>query len=180
VQVAGTRASARCALALIAVLALSSCGLTHLQDLNFRVDKRLSFVSPKARTTVHQPVTITWTMKDFTAQAQGSAPPHRDAGYFAVFVDQTPIRPGHTMDDVAAGDPYCQRLKTCPDRRYLADHHVYTTTQTQMKFPLLPNITGSKQSLQLHTFTVVLMDTSGHRIGESAWELDLRIPKVGV
>lgn len=176
----GTRAHARCALALAAVLAATSCGLTHLQDLNFRVDKRLSFVSPQARTTVHQPLTITWTMKDFTMAAEGSAPPTRDAGYFAVFVDQTPIRPGHTMDDVAKGDPYCQRIKTCPDKKYLAEHRVYTTTSTRMKFPPIPNILGDSEKLQLHTFTIVLMDTSGHRIGESAWELDLRIPKLGI
>jgi hypothetical protein len=178
--VAGGRLVARCALALVAVMSLSSCGLTHLQDLNFRVDKRLSFVSPKARATVHQPVTIVWAMKDFTVEPQGSAPPSRDAGYFAVFVDQTPIRPGHTMDDIAAGDPFCQRSPSCPDKRYLADHRVYTTTDTQIKFPLIPNLTGSSEHLQTHTFTIVLMDTSGHRIGESAWELDLRIPKVGI
>jgi hypothetical protein len=178
--VAGGRFVARCALALVAVLALSSCGLTHLQDRNFRGDKRLSFVTPKDRATVHQPVTVTWTMKDFTVEPQGSAAPSRDAGYFAVFVDQTPIRPGHTMDDIASGDPFCQRSPSCPDKHYLADHRVYTTTDTQFKFPLIPNLTGSSDHLQLHTFTIVLMDTSGHRIGESAWELDLRIPKVGI
>lgn len=174
------RMLARGAIALVAVVTLTSCGLTHLQDLSFRVDKRLHFVGPEARSTVHQPVTISWTMRDFTPEAEGAAPPSRDAGYFAVFVDQTPIRPGHTMDDIAHGDPYCQRSPTCPDRKYLADHRVYTTTETQMKFPLIPNITGSNEHLQLHTFTIVLMDTSGHRIGESAWELDLRIPKVGI
>lgn len=176
----GRRRLARCAGALVATLVLTSCGLTHLQDLNFRIDKRLSFVSPKDRSTVHQPVTISWTMKDFTVAAAGSAPPSRNAGYFALFVDQSPIRPGHTMDDVAAGDPFCQHSPTCPDKQYLADHRVYTTTNTLMKLPLIPNLTGNSEKLQLHTFTIVLMDTSGHRIGESAWELDLRIPKVGI
>ena len=180
VQVRGTRAIARCALALTAALTLSSCGLTHLQDLNFRIDKRLSFVSPKARTTVHQPLTIKWTMKDFTVEPAGSAPPSRDAGYFAVFVDKTPIRPGHTMKDVAVGDTFCQRSPGCPDKSYLAQHFVYTTTGTSMKFPLIPNINGNSDHLQQHTFTIVLMDTSGHRIGESAWELDVRIPRIVV
>jgi hypothetical protein len=168
---------ARAATALVAVLPLTGCGLTHLHDLNFRVDKRLHFVSPKARSTVHQPVTVAWTIDGFRSAAAGSEPPSRDAGYFAIFVDTTPIKPGHTMDDVAKGDPFCQRSPKCPDKHYLADHRVYATTNTQFKFPLIPNITGSKESLQLHTFTVVLMDTAGHRIGESAWELDLRIPQ---
>lgn len=176
----GRRTLVRCAGALVAVLTLTSCGITHLQDLNFRIDKRLHFVGPAARSTVHQPVAISWTMKDFTVEAAGSAPPSRDAGYFAIFVDKTPIRPGHTMKDVATGDPFCQRTPGCPGKQYLADHLVFTTTDTQFKFPLVPNITGSSEHLQLHTFTIVLMDTSGHRIGESAWELDLRIPKVGI
>ena len=51
VQVRGGRTLVRCALALVAVLSLTSCGLTHLQDLNFRIDKRLHFVGPPARST---------------------------------------------------------------------------------------------------------------------------------
>src|SRR4051794_2300380 len=163
----------------VAALLVSGCGLTHLQDLQFRVDKRLHFTNPEARTTVHQPVAISWTMSDFTVAAAGSAPPTRDAGYFAVFVDQSPIRPGHTMDDVAKGANYCQQSPSCPGRKYLRDHQVYTTTATSVRFPLIPSLTGDKSRLQMHTFTVVLMDTSGHRIGESAWELDLRIPRMG-
>jgi len=177
---ASRRVLTRCAAALAALVTVSGCGITHLQDLNFRTDDRLHFVSPEPRSTNKQPVTITWTMDNFRVAAQGSEPASRDAGYFAVFVDQTPIKPGHTMDDVAKGDPFCQRSPTCPDKHYLADHRVYETTNTSIKLPLIPNITGSKAKLQLHAITVVLMDTSGHRIGESAWELDIRIPKVGV
>lgn len=167
-------------LAVVAALLVSGCGLTHLQDLQFRVDDRLHFVSPEARSTVHQPVTVTWTMDDFTIAAPGSAPPSRDAGYFALFVDRSPIKPGHTMDDVAKGDRYCQQSPTCPDRKYLRDHQVYTTTEFSYKFPLIPAISTDKSHLQLHSITVVLMDTAGHRIGESAWQLDVRIPRVGV
>ena len=177
---AGGRRFARCAAPLVALLVLSGCGLTHLQDLQFRVDKRLHFVSPEGRSTVHQPVTISWTMSDFTIAAPGSQAPTRDAGYFAIFVDETPIRPGHTLKDVAKGDASCEQEPSCPDRAYLRDHGVFTTTATSFKFPVIPNVTGDRSHLQLHTFTVVLLDTSGHRIGESAWELDLRIPKMGI
>ena len=177
---AGRGVLARCSAAIVAVVAVSGCGITHLQDLNFRNDDRLHFVSPEARSTNKQPVTVTWRMDDFRVVPEGSEPPTRDAGYFAIFVDETPIKPGHTMDDVAKGDPFCQRSPSCPDKHYLADHRVYTTTDTSIKLPLIPNIVGSKEKLQLHSITVVLMDTSGHRIGESAWQLDVRIPKVGV
>ncbi len=174
------RRLARVAVGLAAVFTLAGCGVTHLQDLNFRVDKRLHFVGPGARSTVHPPVTITWRMDDFRIAAQGSEPASHDAGYFAVFVDQTPIKPGHTMDDVANGDPLCQQSPSCPDKAYLADHNVYTTTTTSIEIPVIANISGSKEKLQLHVITIVLMDTSGHRIGESAWELDVRNRKVGV
>ena len=55
-------------LALAAALAVgaSGCGLTHLHDLNFRVDDRLHFLTPKDRSTVHAPLTVAWTMRDFT------------------------------------------------------------------------------------------------------------------
>lgn len=177
---AGGQRFARCVAPLVALVALSGCGLTHLQDLQFRVDKRLHFVSPKARTTVKQPVTITWTMTDFTIAPTGSQPPSRDAGYFAVFVDKAPIKPGHSLKDVGHGDPVCEHNPKCPDRTYLRNHNVFTTTATSVKFPVLPALPNNRSRIQLHTFTVVLLDTTGHRIGESAWELDLRIPKVGI
>jgi hypothetical protein len=117
-------------------------------------------------------------MRDFTIEAPGSAPPTRDAGYFAVFVDRPPIKPGATMKDVAKGDRFCEQNPRCPDAAYLHQHYVFTTTKTALTMPQIPNLIGSKETLQLHTITIVLMDTSGHRIGESAWELDVRIPKV--
>lgn len=176
---AGGRWFARGATAIGAVVALAGCGLTHLDDLNFRVDDRLAFVSPEARSTVHAPVTIAWTMDDFRIAAQDSEPPSRDAGYFAVFLDQSPIEPGHTLADVADGDTLCEGRPGCPDKAYLVDHDVYTTTATSLELPVISDIPGSEEELQLHTITIVLMDTSGHRIGESSWQLDLRARKVG-
>jgi hypothetical protein len=172
------RATRRLAAAAVtAVIALSGCGLTHVHDLSFRVDKRLHFLSPQSRSTVSQPLTVSWTMSDFQVAALGSQPPSRDAGYFAVFVDQAPIKPDATMKSVASGDAACQADPKCPNQAYLREHDVFTTTKTSIRFPQIPDIANSKQTLQVHSITVVLMDTSGHRIGESAWELDVRIHK---
>ena len=165
--------------ALLAVLSLSGCGLTHLQDLNFRVDKRLHFVTPKDRSTVTRPFTVTWTMDDFRVAPQGSEPPSRDAGYFAVFVDKTPIKPGKTMRSLVNNDQACKLDPKCPDRSYLEGLGVYTTTATSVRITQVTNVIGDKEKLQHHAITVVLMDTSGHRIGESAWELDVRMQRVG-
>lgn len=175
----GRRWLVRGAMAIVAVVTLAGCGLPDLDDLNFRVDDRLDFVSPDARSTVKPPVTITWTMDDFRIAAEGSEPPSDDAGYFAIFIDQTPIKPGHTMDDLAEDDSFCEDSPDCPDELYLANHDVYTTTSKSFEIPLIPNLPESNEELQLHTITIVLMDTSGRRIGESAWDLEVRIRKVG-
>jgi hypothetical protein len=170
----------RVALALTGAVVLSGCGITHMQDLSFRVDTRLHFTTPKARTKLHQPVHLAWTIRDFRIAAPGSEPPSRDAGYFAVFVDRTPIKPGQTMRATAGDDPACRHDPKCPDSAYLHQHEIYTTTDLSMTLPQIPNVLGDKEKVQHHTVTVVLMDTSGHRIGESAWQLDFRIPKVGL
>jgi hypothetical protein len=173
----GQVAVRRLAAVLVLALSLPGCGITHLSDLAFRVDHRLHFVSPKDRSKQRLPLTISWTMKDFRPAAAGSEPPSKDAGYFAIFVDQQPIRPGQTMK-AEAKDHSCKITPGCPTVSDLADRQIYLTTQTSMRFDTISNI-NQRDKVQLHTFIVVLMNTAGHRIGEAAWELDLRIPKAG-
>jgi hypothetical protein len=165
---------------LAALLGTSSCGLAHINELAFRVDHRLHFVAPKSRSLVHNPVTLRWTMRDFRIEGPGTAPPSRHAGYFAVFVDQSPVRPGQTLKAVSSGNPFCrQDPASCLTTAYLAQQEVFTTTQESLTVPNVTNIPGNHQGTQLHSFIVVLMDTSGHRIGESAWEIDLQMKRIG-
>lgn len=161
-------------------LAAAGCGIAHPQDLNFTVDKRLQFRSPPARALVTTPVTVRWTMTGFREEPEGSAPARPDAGYFAVFVDRAPIRPGQTMRAVAAGDQVCLHERGCPDAAYLAARQIYTTTATSLTLQQITPLSGNVQRVQYHSVTVVLMDTTGHRIGESAWELDLRMRRPGL
>jgi hypothetical protein len=170
----------RLAAAGLALTLVAGCGLTHLQDLGFRVDNRLHFIAPKDRSKVARPVVLQWTMKDFNIEPNGSGPRSRDAGYFAIFVDQQPIRPGQTMKSVANGDRYCKRTPGCPDATYLSNRHIYTTTQTTFQLPTVDPIPNDKDHVQLHSIIIVLMDTTGHRIGEAAWELDIRVRKLGL
>lgn len=154
-------------------VALGACSLSNLE---FVQDKRLHFVEPKSRQLVGLPLRISWTMSDFALQPAGSGPPSRHAGYFAVFVDRSPVRPGQSL--LALADRQCRSTSGCVSGSYLADRGVYTTSSTSITIPQIADV-NSYQSTQLHEVTVVLMDTAGHRIGESAWYLDFRMKRQG-
>lgn len=158
------------------LLALAALGGCNLSNLAFAQDNRLHFTSPRSRALVHQPVTVTWTMRDFSVAPAGSGVPSKDRGYFALFVDRAPVRPGQTLLTVA--DKSCRTTPGCFNAQYLANKGVYTTTSTTFTFQQIPSI-NSYQKIQLHEVTVVLMDTAGRRIGEEAWYLDFRLARPG-
>jgi hypothetical protein len=165
------------ALALLAVLALApllaGCGMS-VHNLNLRVDDRLHFLSPPSRALVANPVTVHWRM---SASSPGKSPGGGD--YFAIFVDQAPIRPGQTMRAVASRDEQCLHQAACPNRDYLAQRQIYLTSSDQVTLGQIPSLAGDKDAVQLHSVVVVLMGPTGHRMGESAWELDLRMRRIG-
>ncbi|HVA61551.1 MAG TPA: hypothetical protein VNG13_13590 [Mycobacteriales bacterium] len=162
----------------LALLTLSASGCA-VSNLSFVADKRLTVTSPKAQQLVGLPVTLRWTIKDFTISAPNSAAASATSGYFAIFVDRAPIRPGQTLKAVGSGDPACVHTPGCPDTTYLADHQVYTTTATSLTLTSV-NSLNTYQQVQLHEAIIVLLDASGHRIGESAWYVDFRVRQLGV
>jgi hypothetical protein len=178
VQIVG---QARLVGTLVALLFITAaCGIAHPTELNFRTDKRLTFIAPPARALVRTPLHVAWRMEGFRVARPGSAPPSENSGYFAVFVDRAPIRPRGTMRDIAHNDLECLRRPDCPDASYLAGRGIYQTTDSQLTIEQIPPIAGDTERIQFHTITVVLMDTSGHRIGESAWGLEVRMRKPGL
>lgn len=120
----------------------------------FRVDERVSITAPEDRSEVTLPLTITWEVDGFEIRGPG-APASADAGYFAVFLDRSPVPPGERV--VEARD-------------------VFTTTRTSLLIEELP---GDEE--EQHTATIVLVDTAGTRIGESAWGVafDVIVPGEG-
>ena len=137
------------------------------EGLAFVQDDRLEIVAPKDRTKVELPLTIGWTIEDFEVTGPtGDSDP--DAGYFAVFFDQTPIPPGKSLEWVAKDDPRCRNTSGCPDRIYLADRGIYTTTDTELTVKRLPDL-DAFEGHEMHEATVILLDGNGRRIGESAW-----------
>jgi hypothetical protein len=151
-------------------------GCTDLSSLNFTKDERLTFSAPHKRSTVSLPVTVDWTMSSFRTAAPDSEPRSADAGYFAVFLDRAPVRPGQAVVAVAADDAQCRLRPGCPDEKYLANRGVFTTTESAITLRTIRPISRTSKD---HRVTVVLMDTSGHRIGESAWHVDFTLTREG-
>jgi hypothetical protein len=116
---------------------------------------------------VTTPFTLRWTYKDFDVTGP-SARRDKNSGYFAVFIDKAPMPSGRGLKWVAKGDRPCEKDPACPNAQYLADHHVFTTTQPELVVQTLPS-TNVHTKTERHEVTVVLLDGTGHRIGESAW-----------
>jgi len=151
----------------VALLA-SSCA----HGLAFTQDRRLTITAPTHHTKVRLPFTVRWTMREFDVTGPDGRT-DRDAGYFGVFLDRTPVPPGKPLSWIAHDDRRCKLTPGCPDETYLATRHVYATTQTQLSFALLPDL-QSVGGHETHEVTIVLLDGAGRRIGEQAWYASFR------
>jgi hypothetical protein len=140
--------AAQLALVLAASVPLASC--THLE---FEQDRRLTFLTPPAYALTRTPVTVTWTMKGAPVAGSGQV--------YAVFVDQAPIKVGHTLQSLRPGLKLAQQL--------LNSINVYTTTAPSLTLARVPDLTNDSDKRQQHTVTVVLLDSHGVRSTESAW-----------
>ena len=160
-------------LALLGVTAaLSGC---VPQGIAFKIDDRLTFQSPEDRATVKLPVTLDWDIRDFEITEPGGEP-RKDAGYFAVFVDSSPMPPGKSLSYLARKDNGCRPADGCPDEEYLLVRGIYTTTETKLVIEELPR-SSDQDRRERHRATIVLLDASGNRIGESAFELAFDIDR---
>ena len=157
------RPGLRCILVGIA-LVMAACipeGLAFVQD------ERLKITSPEGHTEVKLPVTIEWEVEDFEITGpDGDSDP--SAGYFGVFVDDSPVPPGKELAWIAHDDLKCLNTPGCPDKTYLADRNVFSTEETEFTIKHLPD-QDTATGHETHEVTVVLLDGTGQRIGESAW-----------
>ena len=156
------------ALLLVPALACSAC---VPQGLTFRVDHRVKITAPREDAMVSLPVTLKWTVNNFEVVEPGSAV-RKGAGHFGVFVDTTPMAPGKDVDDLTSDDASCDGDADCTPESLLASRGIYTTTSTELVLKSLPPGKDGEN----HRATVVLLDSRGTRIGESAWHVDFRVP----
>jgi hypothetical protein len=152
--------------ALLCALLSSGCGISGLQFTN---DERLTFQEPEARRRVSLPVTVRWTMKDFTPTGlDGST--DKTKGVYAVFLDKSPMPVGKDLRWLARSDKGCQRDPRCPNTEYLKDRGVRLTTDSSITIDVLPSSPDGAGDEQ-HYINVVLLDGTGRRQIESAWYL---------
>lgn len=148
----------------LSATSLTACDISRLQ---FKNDHRLTFEAPKARSKVTTPFTISWTMKDFAATGlDGST--GKDHGVFAVFVDRAPMPVGKDLTWIGHKDTSCKRDPRCPDAEYLAAKGIYITQATSITIETLPPVPDGVGD-ERHYVNVVLLDGTGHRIGETGW-----------
>jgi hypothetical protein len=150
-------------LGVLTALSMALCGCADYGQMSFRQDTRLQVIAPADRGTVRLPVTVRWQIRDFS-------------GEFALFVDRAPVPGGKPLSYVARHDRGCRDDPRCPDAGYLAAHQVFTTTATEYTFESLPapSDRDSRQP-ERHRVTIVLLDGTGHRIGESAWTVEFTL-----
>jgi hypothetical protein len=154
--------------AVVLLLMAASCSTSGLQ---FSQDERISFVTPGYREKVTLPLTVEWTVKDFNVTGPTSKT-QEDAGYFAVLLDVDPLPVGETLSYYARDDRGCRPDSGCPDKSYLADRRIHTTTKTRLRIARLPTAPGidlDNGDRDLHEVTILLLDGRGTRISESLW-----------
>jgi hypothetical protein len=159
--VRGPRAASLLVAALLIAPACIPEGLAFVQS------DKVEITEPAYREKITLPQTISWDVKDFEVTGPNGES-RDDAGYFAVFFDQTPVPPGETLDHVAKDDFECRNTPGCPDDIYFADRGIYETTETSLTVKRLPDL-DAFEGHETHEVTIILLDGSGRRIGEHAW-----------
>ena len=158
----------------LAVASLSGCAA---EGLAFKIDDRLQVVSPADRETVSLPVTIKWKIRDFEVTGPDGSQ-ESDSGFFGVFVDRAPPPPGENFKWVTKDDRSCHPEDGCPSRAYLADRGIFTTRETHFVLKTLPPPSDDQaRRREIHEVTIVLLDGSGRRIGESAFTSEFEVKR---
>jgi len=168
--------SGRCA-RLASVLLLFATSACSVRGLDLKTDKRLTFISPKDRSKVTLPLTVTWRVRDFTVTGPDGAQ-RSDAGYFGVYVDRTPQPPGENQAWLLRDDANCKRFNMCAHTDVLNEANIFSTKQEHFtidRLPLPP--TGSVKRREIHDVTIALLDGRGDRIGESAFRLEFEVDR---
>jgi hypothetical protein len=157
------------AVILAVMAAVSSCAV---HGLEFMTDRSVAITSPLNRADVQPPFTISWRVRG--AGLAGQIADGKQPGYFAVFVDRTPVRPGQSLKVLT--DHVCQQTPGCPGPAYLAQLNVYLTRGTSLTVTTLPNLVPQgalpNKLDYLHQVTIVMVNRQLQRIGEASFSIN--------
>jgi hypothetical protein len=94
-----------------------------------------------------------------------------------VFLDRSPVAPGKSVAEVGAGDLSCTRTNSCASDAYLRAHGVIVTKDLDVVLDSLPVSEGLAKADQpaVHEATVVFLDDSLHRVGQSGALISFRV-----
>lgn len=147
--------SSRAATAFVVALSivLSGCALNGLA---FVTDDRISFRTPKESSKVKLPFTIAWDAEEYE-------------GSYAVFLDHSPMRPGEDLLSLVPDDDPCRDKPVCPDTEWLNERYIFLTDERRLEIAQLRDRRSSSRASDRHQVTIVLIDGSGKRSGESAF-----------
>jgi len=153
VRATGRRAPALALVLAVAVVLLPGCSV---QGLGFVRDTRISIEAPADNATVRLPFELRWKATDFD-------------GRFVVFFDRSPIRPNQTLRAAVPEDDPCRTEPECPDEAWLLDRNIYVTSEPMLRLERLPDERTNNRAKDRHELTIILLDESGRRSGESAF-----------
>jgi hypothetical protein len=161
VEARRARPRAWCALLLSLGWLLTACGVN---GLGFEDSTHIQDIQPPRFATVKVPFTLSW-----------NAEPLADGQRYLVLVDQDPMAPGASIDDLV--DDTCKATKGCPNKAYLDAHYMFETTTNRIKITSVPSA-GSYDAddlTNLHHFSIVVLDAHDRRVGEQIWTTDLKV-----
>lgn len=170
----GRVATSRLAIVMLLTLFVGGCGLDGLQ---FVADERVRWVT-EDRLVTTLPLELSWALDGYDlVGADGSR--RDDAGYVAIFLDREPQPPSTTLDLLAERDDDCQADPSCPDQAWFHDHGIYPVTDgTTLQIDhIRPPVDEGRR--ETHDLTLVLLDGTGRRQGESAFRITVEIERPG-
>ena len=145
------------------------------EGLAFIRDERVRIVEPSYREELQLPATLDWEVTDPDLSAQIGT-----ELMFGVYRDIDPQPPGENMEYFARNDPACMRSTECPDEQYLRQLGIQTTTETEFtwqQLPIAPGVDLERGHSDFHDVTLILVNGSGARVGESAWHIVFEIER---
>jgi hypothetical protein len=148
----------------VLVTGCRTSGLLFTKSSDFRI------LSPASSAEVKLPLRVTWT-------AGGS---YRPGDRFAVFLDRGTIGPGENLSKLIPDA--CKKAPSCSGETFLQQEKVYVTSSPEVILATLPrsSVTGHSTGKEDHSVTVVILDSSGARVGEAFASTDFIYIRKGV